>query len=162
MKKAIIVINEQHSLFPQQEELLRKYYGENWSLLKVPARGWSLREQAEVAARLAVQHFGMRGDSAAWRLAEGVGIDVESIIASNTFSHADIIFASPVPVLLATLSATAAESYAVFRDADPVPRVLVFHNDRREKVELPNGRIIQRIAREGWVLVDVTTGQVLD
>ena len=31
--------------------------------------------------------------------------------------------------------------------------VLVFHNDRREKKELPDGLIIQVVAREGWQLV---------
>ncbi len=161
-KKAIVIINEQHSLFPQQLFLLRKYYGENWELLKVPAKGWTLREQAEVAAQLAARHFGMRGDSAAWRLAESVGVDVKDIVASSAFSHADIVFASPVPTSLAVLSATAGESYAIFYDSDPASHVLVFHNDQREKVERPDGSIAQRIAREGWVLVDVVTGQVLD
>ena len=141
-KKAIVIINEQHSLFPQQEKLLRKYYGSNWELLKVPAKGWTLREQAEVAEDLTPLYSTMRNG-----------------LSEN---EPDVVFASPVPTLYGLLASTAGEIQVKFGDASPAFRVLVFHNDQREKVEHPDGRVSQRIAREGWVLVDVTTGQVLD
>ena len=160
MKKAIVIINEQHALFPQQEQLLRKYYGGSWEPLKVPARGWTLREQAEVAAQLTLTCFGLCGDWPAWKLVGATGGDAPPCEAPD--NPTDVIFASPVPALYGALAATAGESRIVFKDETLAPRVLVFHNDQREKVELPNGRVIQRIAREGWVLVDVTTGQVLD
>jgi hypothetical protein len=53
-----------------------------------------------------------------------------------------VVFASPVPALIKQL--------LVNLDADDV---LVFHNDRREKVELPDGRVISRVSRTGWQLV---------
>jgi len=31
--------------------------------------------------------------------------------------------------------------------------VHIFHNDNREKKELPNGKIIHTVAQKGWVLV---------
>jgi hypothetical protein len=34
-----------------------------------------------------------------------------------------------------------------------VPSWQVFHNDRREKKELPNGKVIMTVAKEGWELV---------
>lgn len=56
----------------------------------------------------------------------------------------DVVFVSPVPVLLAKLSAS------------QVVKVHVLHNDNREKKELPNGKIISVVAKEGWELVNVT------
>jgi hypothetical protein len=29
----------------------------------------------------------------------------------------------------------------------------VLHNDRREKKELPNGKVIMTVAKEGWMIV---------
>jgi hypothetical protein len=52
-----------------------------------------------------------------------------------------IVFASPIPALIkkATLEFGG--------------WVKIFHNDHREKKELPNGRIIMVVAQEGWELV---------
>jgi len=50
-----------------------------------------------------------------------------------------IVFVSPIPYMVKELA----------KDAN----VLVFHNDRREKKQLPNGKIIQVVAETGWQLV---------
>ena len=57
-----------------------------------------------------------------------------------------IISVSPVPVLLGLLAAGA--------DAAG-KRVYVFHNDHREKKELPDGKIIMVVAKTGWKLVKI-------
>ena len=50
------------------------------------------------------------------------------------------IFISPIPALMALM----ANNGIYF---------MVFHNDNREKKELPNGKVIMTVAKEGWVLV---------
>lgn len=55
---------------------------------------------------------------------------------SQTYSGDKLIFVSPVPALMRLHSNWS-----------------VFHNDRREKKELPNGKIIMTVAETGWQLV---------
>ena len=50
------------------------------------------------------------------------------------------MFASPVPALIALAQRAGVE-------------VKVLHNDKREKKELPNGKIIMTVAQAGWVIV---------
>jgi uncharacterized protein (DUF111 family) len=47
-----------------------------------------------------------------------------------------VIFVSPIPALMKLMR-----------------HWKVFHNDNREKKELPNGKIIMTVAKKGWVLV---------
>ena len=103
--KAIVVINETHKLFPEQEKLLVKRFGD-YELLKSPKSGWSLEEIEEIVA------------------------GIEDVV----------VFASPIPAFMSLL---ATEGKPFF----------VFHNDRREKLELPDGRVIMKIAAEGWQIV---------
>ena len=42
----LLIINEQHSLFPEQEEILNKKGG--FETIEVPADGWTLEEQQEL------------------------------------------------------------------------------------------------------------------
>ena len=49
-----------------------------------------------------------------------------------------VVFASPVPAAMRVLGGI---------------KWGVFHNDYREKKELPSGRIIQIVAKEGWKIV---------
>ena len=51
MVKAIVIINEQHKLLPQQEILLRERFG-SYELLLVPARGWTREEVDRVYLEL--------------------------------------------------------------------------------------------------------------
>ncbi|RMD61401.1 hypothetical protein D6833_08315, partial [Candidatus Parcubacteria bacterium] len=49
--KAIVIINEQHHLLPQQKEILDANYDE-WERFNVPAKGWTLTEMEAIAAEL--------------------------------------------------------------------------------------------------------------
>ena len=111
MKKVIVIINETHSLFPEQKNILKERF-DDVEFVTVPAEGWSLETMRDVANALQS------------RAAEG----------------ATIVFASPIPFLLKEL-------------AQRSKNVLVFHNDHREKKELPDGRIVQIVAATGWRLV---------
>ena len=62
------------------------------------------------------------------------------LLEENTYDR--IVFCSPIPFLLGWL----------VRRHD---FVAVFHNDNREKKELPNGKVISVTAREGWEVVNV-------
>jgi hypothetical protein len=128
-KKAIVVINEAHSLMEEQKEILKKKY-EEVQKIKVPVSGWTKKEMDEVGQRLVNKYI---------------------CPFHNDFQdHRDIIFLSPVPYLLKTVSGMAGtETYAYRDDHHPVK---VFHNDKREKKELPNGKLISVVAKTGWVL----------
>jgi hypothetical protein len=120
-----IIINEQHSLLPEQEKILNTQFP-SWEFLKVPSDGWTLPEIMEKAKELAKDN---------------------------------VVFCSPVPLLLAELAKNAGFQDACSRVepgyAGQVPSVFVFHNDRREKKELPNGKVISVTAKEGWELVEI-------
>ena len=47
-----------------------------------------------------------------------------------------VVFCSPIPAMMKLLDGW-----------------FVFHNDAREKLELPNGKIIMKVAEKGWQLV---------
>ncbi len=75
----------------------------------------------------------------------GLNLIDQRSLAASLIEHDrgnKIVFCSPVPFLLAKV-------------AKEHPCVGVFHNDRREKKELPNGEVISVIAREGWEIVYV-------
>jgi hypothetical protein len=58
------------------------------------------------------------------------------------YENADVvIFASPIPYMIKSLARYNTLS------------VYVFHNDKREKKVLPDGRVIQTVASTGWQLV---------
>lgn len=124
----IVFINEQHSLMDEQEKLLNEEF-DSFSIVKIPATGLSLEEQKEIVVE-------------AGKISN---IDVERNI-DITF-----VFASPVPFLLKELSVESRQDGNFFMDC--LYEVKVFHNDNREKKELPNGKIIFTVAKEGWQLV---------
>lgn len=126
MKKAIVIINEQHKMYPQQLELLNSTYAE-WETLLVPAAGWSKDEQKEKSVEIQDR----------WR---------------------DIVFASPVPYLLlmcAQREGRAIEAQYWGQNYPETSGVYLFHNDKREKKELPEGKIINVVSQTGWQLVTV-------
>ena len=53
----------------------------------------------------------------------------------------ELVFASPIPAMI------------MFSQKLGV-RTSVLHNDKRVKKELPNGRIIMTVAKEGWEIVE--------
>ena len=111
--KNIVIINEQHSLLPEQKQLIARLDGIGGTL-KVPRNGWTLQEIYQVEKRLHEENTGSQR----------------------------YIFVSPVPVLLGLLCRWSSKVY-------------VFHNDKREKKELPNGKIIYTVAEDGWQLVPI-------
>ncbi len=48
-----VIINEQHQLTDEQKELIRQKLGNDFTLFKVPAKGWTKKEIFEVAKELA-------------------------------------------------------------------------------------------------------------
>lgn len=111
MKRAIVVLNEQHSLMSDQERVLNERF-ESYEILPVPARGWTLEEIKEQVQRLAT--------------------------ASEV-----VVFASPVPAMIVLLAS----------ERHTTQGLCVFHNDHRDKKELPNGKTIMTVAKDGWQLV---------
>lgn len=62
----------------------------------------------------------------------------------DTLMNVDaVIFISPLPVMITYLSRNSSV------------RVFVFHNDRREKVEKPDGTVFYKVPESGWELVAV-------
>lgn len=65
----------------------------------------------------------------------------EQLAKLQEVGNTTLVFASPLPLMLRDAS--------VRQDA----KTLVFHNDKREKKELPNGKIIFTVAKDGWVIL---------
>ena len=72
-----------------------------------------------------------------------LNIVAQTLLANKLEEMEDInvIFASPIPLLLAQLS------------YNRKVRVGIFHNDNRKKKELPNGKITFTIPDKGWQIV---------
>lgn len=109
--KSIVIINEQHTLLPEQKQILDANYP-NWEYYKVPNDGWKLKTIRE-----------------------------KSLALASTSEV--VIFVSPIPAMIKFLSSYQSDEFSVF----------VFHNDKRQKKELPNGKIISVTAETGWQLV---------
>ena len=111
--KTLVLMNQQHDLFPIQKELLNQKFP-GWKPVFIPASGWSLEQQIHFCKEELV----------------GVG---------------SVVFVSPVPYILARLSFLSGQGRPL--------AVYVFVNDKRVKKELPNGKIIQTVASDGWKLI---------
>lgn len=122
----IIIINEQHSLLPQQEQLIRKKLGQEIELKKIPSEGINRQEIEELAKELGLLH------------------------------NVNIVVLSPIPLLLARLAYYSGvyDTLAMYGGSPGNP-VYILHNDKREKKELPNGKIISVTAQEGWELIGI-------
>jgi hypothetical protein len=62
-----------------------------------------------------------------------------------------LVFVSPIPCMLGYICAQIESSQ----------NVLVFGNDKRDKKELPNGKIIQVVSPTGWYLFNPIAGKVV-
>lgn len=120
-----VILNEQHSLMESQKAILDKTFGEN---------GW---EFLKVPAN-------------GWTLEEQ--IEISKSLVGTVFEKSTIIFASPIPVLMSRLSSLMGEQKSLQIQGT---QVFVMHNDRREKKELPGGKVISVVAKEGWQLVEI-------
>lgn len=121
--RAIVIMSEQHQLWYEQKILLNKRFHK-----LVPGDELWTDEVTRDWEILSVPADG-------WTLKEQKDI-VEQLMQED----ATIVFASPIPYLLKELA----------RLGKPV---LVFHTDKREKKELPGGKIISVVAKDGWQLV---------
>lgn len=123
----IIIINEAHSLLSEQEKILKEKFG-TYEFLHVPKNGWSKEDQLRIAKKL---------------IKEG----------------GNIIFISPVPLLLGLIAFYKGYGKAGKDIGQPFMgwdiSLYLFHNNQREKRELPNGKIIQVVASTGWQLVEI-------
>jgi hypothetical protein len=106
----------------EQEKLLNKYQ-QPITIIHVPTSGWDLAVMQKIAGYL--QEYLWSRDR-----------------------KLEIVFASPIPYLVSTLSFIDGRV-----DSIEGQRVFVFHNDKRDKKELPNGKIIYTVAKEGWQIV---------
>ena len=129
----IVIINEQHSLLPSQIEILDKKFGKDkWDRLVVPTSGWTLSEMKEK-----ISSFMNCG---------------ESFVPNN------FVFVSPVPAMMIILGRVATKRSLIIQtegkhsDTTSI-KIFTFHNDKREKKELPGGKIIMVVSQTGWQLV---------
>jgi len=121
-----VFLNEQHRLLVDQVAVLNEKFGaDDWVIVPIPETGWNLEEQKQVIAEL-----------------EG-----------------DVVFASCPPVMVKLASVASVSNYAqgmvgtsLDSPGKSIDEVFVFANDRREKKELPNGKVISVTAQTGWYL----------
>lgn len=129
MKKALVIMNENHSLLPEQEKILKERF-EEYEILPVPATGWTLEEMNRKIE------------------------EILSSVKNNARTNIGVVFVSPIPYMIMELARREVELLGTGECwCQTGIQVFVFHNDCREKKELPDGRIIQVVAREGWQLV---------
>lgn len=129
-RRLTVIMNENHTLLPEQERILKEEFPDiEPEFLFAPASGWTKEEMDEIVTSVK-----------------------KAAIGPDRYLFQYIVFVSPIPYLLREI--TRAEVIA--RPECCIETGIltyVFHNDRREKKELPDGRMIQVIAQEGWQLV---------
>lgn len=129
-ERLVIIINESHTLLPEQERILKEQFPNlNPEFLFAPNSGWSKEEMDQIVASFK-----------------------EAAAGPERYHYQYIVFVSPIPYLLRELTRAEIEAYPECSVETGI-LVYIFHNDRREKKELPDGRIIQVVAQEGWQLV---------
>lgn len=129
-RRLTVIMNENHTLLPEQERILKEMFPDlEPEFLFAPATGWTKEEMDKIVASFR-----------------------EAAIGSDYYHTQDVVFVSPIPYLLRELT-RAEVSINTGIWVDTGIWVSVFHNDRREKKELPDGRVIQVVAQEGWQLV---------
>ena len=119
-----IIINEQHNLMVDQIAALTAKGINEYKTILVPASGWKKKEMDIVLDTL----------------------------------KGDIVFVSPIPYMISRVASDAALNWAssqsgICHGQNPhISRCLVMCNDKREKKELPNGKVINVVAKTGWYL----------
>jgi hypothetical protein len=122
MSKVTVIINEQHTLLPDQERVLSEKFSQGWNFLLVPADGWTLEE--------------MRRES--------------DLIWKSATDEDVVVFASPIPAMLVLMAAQSGFSFGI--NAEVRVHILVLHNDRRVAKELPGGKVVHTVAPDVWEL----------
>ncbi len=122
-----VIMNEQHTLLPEQLDLIEGLCGEGWDFLDVPASGWDLNKIREIAKT----HF-----------SDGqIAVFVSPVPALLSL----LSFSAGCWSLDLKINHCPHELFC--------RKVWVFHNDHRVAKELPNGKVIHVVAETGWVLV---------
>lgn len=131
MDKALVIINESHSLLEDQRRVLESEYpGGIGRVVYAPKDGWSFSEIVSIC---------------------------EYILDEALGNGLDIVFVSPVHVLLnevtkAIYYAKGYDDCRGYKGGTDV-QVRVFHNDYREKKVLGDGRVLSVVAETGWRIV---------
>lgn len=124
-----VVIINETHSLVSEQEKILNKTFDTYEFFYVPKEGWSYEDQKRIAQELV----------------EG--------------GRKNIIFVSPVPVLLALISFYKGYGQAGIEIGQPFLGcsidLYLFHNDHREKKELSNGKIIQVVASTGWQLVKI-------
>ena len=81
--KAIIIINETHSMMDEQKSIIEERY-QNYEVLKVPSQGWTLEEMRKIKSKIWEEYM-------------------------NSSGEMNIIFISPIPYLIKELALLGAE-----------------------------------------------------
>ena len=127
MKEAIIILNEQHKLLPEQEAILIQRFG-RFETLSVPATGWTKDKQDQVIRQITYQIVVFV--SPIPYMIKKLSMDAAGFNARND-DHGGLL---PCP------------------KNTVVEMVFVMANDTREKKELPGGKVISVTAKTGWYL----------
>ena len=106
----------------KQQKQILKNKFGEYEIVEVPTEGWTVEEIKEKTKKL-------EGET--------------------------VVFVSPVPLLIKLLSFIsgdeAGQSY-LGGTCNNLTKVFIFHNDRREKKELDNGKVIYTVSQTGWKL----------
>lgn len=127
MSKQIVVINESHTLLDAQVKILDA--AGPWVVWNVPTKGMTAEEQREA---------------------------IYTQLGGALKPGDTLVFASPVPYMMGVAVREAAISHYAQSPLWMV-RVALFSNDRREKVEKPDGTIFMKVAPDGWELLTITS-----
>ena len=83
-------------------------------------------------------------------------VQQEALAADLMVSMSPVVFVSPVPLLLAIMTAMCGRSLAdqdCGRLRPGTPQAFLFHNDFRSKSENGEGKITSTIATDGWEMI---------
>ena len=130
-----VVINETHTLMADQISAIKKWVAEKWMGEWI---GDWVKESLGEGVHIVLEKIPAEGMVLAEikKLSKKLSEGRETIVEGRE----TIVIASPIPALMSMLAADGTDFF-------------VLHNDKREKKELPNGKIIMTVAKEGWVIV---------
>jgi len=125
--KTTVIINEQHKLHPEQEQILNMRF-EDWKTMLVPSDGWDIEQQKSIVKNLS-----------------GIVVFVSPIPY--------MIKSASMDAALNWSYNSCKYDYPHVPCGDSlIEAVFVMANDNRVKRELPNGKIISVVAQDGWYL----------
>ena len=76
----------------------------------------------------------------------GMVLSEISQMVEELSNYDNVVFVSPIPAAFSII-------INKMKNGNWNSKVYNFHNDKREKVELPNGKIIMKVASTRWLLV---------